>query len=442
MAYIWNVKTRAETAILNGPRAPLFSVVFSRRDGTRIATAFGDGSARIWDAKTHAEIAVLGGHKQPVRAVAFSADGTRIATASDDRTVRIWDVTGVYARATQTGPPPVALGAGVTRDGTLWIVGRRGYVARRDRDGGWSVIATGTEADLHAVHALDDDRVIVAGAKGAILTRDDGAGEWIPESSGVEATLHDVRLVGTARAWAVGDDGTILYRSGADKTGAAPPWRLLKNVGGHRLTALHVQPNGLAWAGSDGTLGPPTIFQALNAVDAESWRPLPHYTAPWWFLIGLPVLVLAGFVTLRAWRAPPPEPVDSIVGQGTSDGPLGLTDRDALNLRPIALGLSRFLRNVNTEPPLTVAISGRWGTGKSTLMNMLQQDLKRATTPGRCGLTPGITARRSTCSRHCSRTSARSRCRPGGPGPASCSERGCFGCAPGMTQPTSWHWRS
>jgi len=39
------------------------------------------------------------------------------------------------------------------------------------------------------------------------------------------------------------------------------------------------------------------------------------------------------------------------------------------------LGLSRFLRNEKTVPPLTIAVNGEWGTGKSSLMNLLRQDL-------------------------------------------------------------------
>src|SRR6202035_63449 len=39
--------------------------------------------------------------------------------------------------------------------------------------------------------------------------------------------------------------------------------------------------------------------------------------------------------------------------------------------------LSHFLRNEKTQPPLTVAITGEWGSGKSSLMNLLRADLER-----------------------------------------------------------------
>jgi predicted KAP-like P-loop ATPase len=60
-----------------------------------------------------------------------------------------------------------------------------------------------------------------------------------------------------------------------------------------------------------------------------------------------------------------------------SDRPLQAGEPDPLEFNAVAFGLSRFLRNENTQPPLTIAITGEWGTGKSSLMNLLQADLKR-----------------------------------------------------------------
>lgn len=59
-----------------------------------------------------------------------------------------------------------------------------------------------------------------------------------------------------------------------------------------------------------------------------------------------------------------------------SDRPLEAGDPDPLNFGAIARAISKFLRNENTEPPLTIAITGDWGTGKSSILNLVKHDLE------------------------------------------------------------------
>ena len=63
-------------------------------DGSRIATASRDGTARVWDAASGAEALTLKGHTGDVSSVSWSPDGRRIATASSDKTARVWDCAG------------------------------------------------------------------------------------------------------------------------------------------------------------------------------------------------------------------------------------------------------------------------------------------------------------------------------------------------------------
>ena len=69
-------------------------------DGSRIATASKDGTARVWDAQTGDEILALKGHNNEVTSVCWSPDGSRIATASSDTTARIWGARGGAERHT------------------------------------------------------------------------------------------------------------------------------------------------------------------------------------------------------------------------------------------------------------------------------------------------------------------------------------------------------
>ena len=78
----------------HGVNAVAFSV-----DGTRVATACRDGSARVWDVAARSwdpvscrELLSLA-HDRGVTDVTFESEGTHIATASLDTTARVWDAT-------------------------------------------------------------------------------------------------------------------------------------------------------------------------------------------------------------------------------------------------------------------------------------------------------------------------------------------------------------
>lgn len=98
------------------------------------------------------------------------------------------------------------------------------------------------------------------------------------------------------------------------------------------------------------------------------------YPAPWYYLSLLLVLGLT-WMGLRH-RHPLHERI-SVADVLASDRPVDARQYDALNLDPLAQAVSRFLRNESTQPPLTMAVTGEWGSGKSSLMNLLRDDLLR-----------------------------------------------------------------
>lgn len=63
-------------------------------DGSRIATAYSDGTVSIWDGRDGRALSSLDGHKAPVNSVAFSPDSSYLVTTSDDGTARLWTSNG------------------------------------------------------------------------------------------------------------------------------------------------------------------------------------------------------------------------------------------------------------------------------------------------------------------------------------------------------------
>jgi hypothetical protein len=98
--------------------------------------------------------------------------------------------------------------------------------------------------------------------------------------------------------------------------------------------------------------------------------------APWYILLLTGCGVTTTLIMRRA-RTPPPNPEKWTVGpHPVSDKPLEPGEPDALELGQIASGLSYFLSNEKTTPPLVIAVTGRWGSGKSSLMNLLNKQLE------------------------------------------------------------------
>jgi WD40 repeat protein len=89
-AKVWDAIKGQDLFALEGHTGGVSGVAFSP-DGTRLATGSGDQTAKVWDATSGKELLSLKGHTAPVYGVAFSPDGNRLATGSRNRTVKVWD---------------------------------------------------------------------------------------------------------------------------------------------------------------------------------------------------------------------------------------------------------------------------------------------------------------------------------------------------------------
>ena len=81
----------ASLATLDGHKARVERITFSP-DGTLLASASYDRTARLWDVAAGAGKSTLEGHRKEVRCVSFSPDGQTLASGGTAGIVRLWDV--------------------------------------------------------------------------------------------------------------------------------------------------------------------------------------------------------------------------------------------------------------------------------------------------------------------------------------------------------------
>ncbi|MBV1800591.1 YCF48-related protein [Siccirubricoccus sp. G192] len=304
---------------------------------------------------------------------------TALAIAPDGRAALAVGSGGTLLRSTDAGATwaPVAAGStaelyalAIAPDGrTALAAGSDGTLLRSTDAGATWAPVVGSRAWLRALAIAPDGRAaLAAGSDGTLLRSTDAGTTWGPVAAGSTAWLYALAIAPDGRtALAAGSDGTLLRSTDAGATWAPV-------VAGSRawLRALAIAPDGrtaLA-AGSGGTL--------LRSTDAgATWQRIAHQRYPpllSWLLLG------CAFIAVLPAMQPLPPARRAAVGDTASlfatDRPLAPDDPDVAGTTDLAARLSRFLRNRRTEPPLTIAITGAWGSGKSSVLARLQDDLR------------------------------------------------------------------
>jgi len=127
IAIVWNSATAEQLAVLRGHSSPINSAVFSP-DGTKIATASFDRTARLWDSGTGTMLEILK-HPATVFSAAFSADGDSVVTASADGGTRIWNATSGKQLANMQDDEPIR-SAEFSHDGSKIVTATYGRSGR------------------------------------------------------------------------------------------------------------------------------------------------------------------------------------------------------------------------------------------------------------------------------------------------------------------------
>ena len=348
----------------SGTRDFLFSIRFSDRrhgwvygyDGTLLSTT--DGGAN-WRAQANTLPKGLVSIHFPNRQEGWAcgANGTILSTSD-----------GGASWQTQVSGTSVDLTSIHFSDREYgWACGANGMIlSTRDGGANWEAQASGQSFGLSSIHFIDREYGWACGSGGPILSTRNGGTSWQTQFSGETLDLSSIHFIDRDRGWSCGSKGTIL-----STVDGGVNWRIQDGGTSAGLYRIHFIDRDRGWAcGTGGTI--------LSTTDGgQTWR-LPNYRrlpAPWYWSLCLALILVSLFVVQR--RGQPEAAGETVADLLASDRPLVAGDPDPLNLKNISSGLARFIANRNTDPPLTIAVTGEWGTGKSSLMNLLYHDLKQ-----------------------------------------------------------------
>ncbi len=258
-ARIWN--TRSGEA-MTGPmrhREAVLAVTYSK-DGSMLATASFDGTARVWDPSTGKPISQPLKHQGPVRSVNFSPDGTKLATGSFDSTVRLWNTTNGQPYGWPLRHPGDVTCVAFSPDGRHMSSSSSAGAARI-----WNVTAENQENSKvfrhasrvysMAVSSNDDRRMITGSSDGTARLWDLESGEtvgepWINQGEVLAVAFSPSGKWG-AIAWSNSSRSTVEIRETADGAQVGTSIRLK-----HALRALAFSPDEdlLATGSHSGTI--------------------------------------------------------------------------------------------------------------------------------------------------------------------------------------------
>lgn len=298
--------------------------------------------------------------------VVLAGGGAGTLLRSEDRG-RSW-------RVSVSGTDQALVALAFSNPATVMAATERGALLRSINAGiSWQNVDIASGAIAQFAFA-DTRNGIAVGAAGTVLRTSNGGKSWKVVDSGVDADLSDVLYIDALHVLAAGNDGVMIVSSdGGTSWKSLPAWSRLSM----RPVSALASPDAetVVVVTRDGSIYYASFKDAefdKLAFHAVKYRryPAPASVAP--LLVSL---FFASIWRRRRKSARVSASGGSVADLLVTDRPLLPGDPDYMDFSRRAAQLSRFLRHERTEMPVTLAISAEWGRGKSSLMNLLAEDL-------------------------------------------------------------------
>lgn len=227
----------------------------------------------------------------------------------------------------------------------------------------WLAKDSGTAELFFDITSSASGRVLAVGTAGNIILSTDQGDTWRSKNSGSKEVLRAVRSLSNGHFITVGDAGTLLISTDQGET-----WQ-------SKTTNTKAELNAITNLDDGRILVSATNGEVLFSDDqGETWQAITYRRYPArWYWCALALMLFPTVWLLR--RKPALLPTDGLNELQASDSPELDPSQDRLGHREIVQGVSAFMRNEDTRMPLTLAVTGAWGLGKSSLMGFLNKDL-------------------------------------------------------------------
>jgi hypothetical protein len=221
---VWNLETYQDPLELPQPTSTK-AAAFSPDGQRRLATGDRNATVRLWNLDAQIPIELFG-HRGTVHALAYSADGSRLASAGSDGTAKVWDLRGVDWSSRNNDVKAINLGEhqgavyGVTFCPGCKLIATTGW------DGTVRLWDAATGVQRKMIKAHDGDAWSVSfgnGGKWVASAGQDGVKVWDTETGAEVFSYHGSRAFHVVR---FAKNGTTLAAGGRD--GTVKVWELLK----------------------------------------------------------------------------------------------------------------------------------------------------------------------------------------------------------------------